>query len=266
MNTSLVLALAGLACLLPAALLALRPARRDATFWLLVALATLGPLGFEIARLHGGWHTGFGASLWATIAATMLTFAALAALTRHGWRLGALLLPYLVLLGVLGSVWATAPEHQPAGDPVPATWLAAHIVVALATYGLLTLAAVAGLAVTFKERAIRGRRHTGWIEGLPSVTDAERLLRGLLASAEAILGIGVATGIAAQIYATGTWLEFDHKTLLSLAAFLAIGGLLVAHFRFGMRGQAAARLVLLAWLLITLAYPGVKFVTDVLLG
>jgi ABC-type uncharacterized transport system permease subunit len=42
--------------------------------------------------------------------------------------------------------------------------------------------------------------------------------------------------------------------------------LLWAHHRTGMRGRRAARGVLLAWLLLTLAYPGVKFVTDVLLA
>ena len=36
--------------------------------------------------------------------------------------------------------------------------------------------------------------------------------------------------------------------------------------RGGLRGQSAARLILLAYLLLTLAYLGVKFVTDVLIG
>jgi ABC-type uncharacterized transport system permease subunit len=265
MSTSLVLGLAGLATLLPAALLPFRAARRDAIFWLLVAIATFGPVAFGAARLHGGWHTGFGASLWFSIAATMLTFVAVALLSRYGWRLGTLLTPYLMGLGILATVWATAPEHAIAGS-VPAVWLTLHILVALATYALLTLAAVAGLAVWLKERSIRRRHQDGWADRLPSVADSERLLRRLLGWAEAILGAGIATGMAVQIYATGSLLEPDHKTLLSLAAFVAIGALLVAHRRFGVRGQAAARFVLLAWLLLTLAYPGVKFVTDVLVG
>jgi ABC-type uncharacterized transport system permease subunit len=33
-----------------------------------------------------------------------------------------------------------------------------------------------------------------------------------------------------------------------------------------MRGRTAARLVLIAYLLLTLAYPGVKFVSIILLG
>jgi ABC-type uncharacterized transport system permease subunit len=38
------------------------------------------------------------------------------------------------------------------------------------------------------------------------------------------------------------------------------------HYRSGLRGRRAARVVLVAYLLLTLAYPGVKFVTDVLLS
>jgi ABC-type uncharacterized transport system permease subunit len=45
-----------------------------------------------------------------------------------------------------------------------------------------------------------------------------------------------------------------------------IAALLAAHYRTGIRGRRAARYMLLGYLLLTLAYPGVKFVTDVLIG
>jgi ABC-type uncharacterized transport system permease subunit len=61
-------------------------------------------------------------------------------------------------------------------------------------------------------------------------------------------------------------MRFSHKTLLTMLAFLLIAGLLVLHNRTGVRGRRAARLVLLAYLLLTLGYPGVKFVTDVLMA
>ena len=69
-----------------------------------------------------------------------------------------------------------------------------------------------------------------------------------------------------QYAESGALLTFDHKTVLTVSAFVVIGALLIAHFRTGMRGRAAARLVLVAYLLLTLGYPGVKFVTDVLLA
>jgi len=61
-------------------------------------------------------------------------------------------------------------------------------------------------------------------------------------------------------------MEFDHKTLFSLLTFGIVAGLLVMRTRTGVRGRQSARYVLLAYLLLTLGFPGVKFVTDVLIG
>ena len=66
--------------------------------------------------------------------------------------------------------------------------------------------------------------------------------------------------------ATGDLATFDHKTVLSVLTFVIIGVLLLLNRGSGLRGRRAARIVLLAYLLIALAFPGVKFVTDVLIG
>jgi ABC-type uncharacterized transport system permease subunit len=76
----------------------------------------------------------------------------------------------------------------------------------------------------------------------------------------------VLTGMALYYLIEGRLLALDHKAVLSLLAFVVIGALLALHARTGLRGRRAARLVLVAYLLITLAYPGVKLVTDVLVG
>ena len=47
--------------------------------------------------------------------------------------------------------------------------------------------------------------------------------------------------------------------------FAVIVVLWLVHVRTGIRGRRAARYILAAYLLITLAYPGVKFVTDVII-
>jgi ABC-type uncharacterized transport system permease subunit len=51
-----------------------------------------------------------------------------------------------------------------------------------------------------------------------------------------------------------------------LLAFALIVGVLVLHRLTGLRGRAAARWVLGASLAMFLAYPGVKFVSEVLIG
>jgi ABC-type uncharacterized transport system permease subunit len=98
------------------------------------------------------------------------------------------------------------------------------------------------------------------------VADAENLQVRLLQASEAVLGLGLITGMAIQFIETGDLLVLDHKTLLTISGFVMIAGLLFAHYRTGLRGRRAARLVLIAYLLVTLGYPGVKFVRDVLLA
>jgi len=255
-----------LLALIPMAALRLRAVeRRDLLFWLCLGIAIAGPGVSAALQLGGAWRTGFAMSLWVSVAVTMALFLALAALTRHAWRLTPLLAPLLLLLGLIATVWQNAPD-RPVGSAVPAGWLDAHIVFALVTYALLTIAAVAGAAVFLQERALKSKHPNALTRRLPAVADAETLELGLLVAAETVLALGLASGMAAEHFLHGGLLPLDHKTVLSIAAFLVIGGLLVARRRNGIRGRRAARLVLLAYLLLTLAYPGVKFVTDVLMA
>ena len=259
------LSLAALAALVPVVVVTLRSsARRDALYWLLLAVALSAALARASTALTPQWHTGLADALWLTIAASLALFMLLAALMRDAWRLTALLLPYLGLLGALAVVWQQAPERPLIA--APPVWLDLHILVSLATYGLLTIAAVAGLAVLLQERALKGKRRGAFGQLLPAIASCERLQLVLLAASEVVLGLGLLTGMATEYFVSGRVLSFDHKTLFSILAFALIAALLAVHVKSGIGGRRAARVVLLAYLLLTLAYPGVKFVTDVLLA
>ena len=122
----------------------------------------------------------------------------------------------------------------------------------------------AGLAAFLQERALKRKRPGTLTRMLPPMAESERLQVRLLAASEAVLGLGLISGMSVLYFAHGTLIRLDHKTLLSFATFIVIGLLLIAHARVGMRGRQAARIVLLAYLMMTLAYPGVKFVSSVL--
>ena len=149
---------------------------------------------------------------------------------------------------------------------VPVGWISLHIAASIVTYAILTVAAVSAIAVFLQEHGLKSKRTPTTLNGmLPSVVDAERLQIRLMISAQIVLFIGLLSGMATQYFLTGDLLVFDHKVLLTLAAFLTIGSMIIVHFRSGLRGRIAARIALVAYLLLTLGYPGVKFVTDVLL-
>lgn len=262
----LALSLAALLTLLPVSFVRWRRHdARDSVFYAVVLLGVAGPAAWVGVQLGGAWRTGFAMSLWVSVAVTMALFLVLAALTRHAWRLTPLLAPLLLLLGVIATLAWKAPD-RPVAQAVPAGWLDAHILFAVVTYGLLTIAAVAGAAVFLQERAIKTKQQNALTRRLPAITESETLELGLLVAAEAVLALGLASGMAAEHFLHGALLPFDHKTVLSVAAFAVIGGLLVARRINGIRGRRAARLALLAYLLLTLAYPGVKFVTDILMA
>ncbi|KJS37634.1 MAG: hypothetical protein VR70_11995 [Rhodospirillaceae bacterium BRH_c57] len=252
--------------MVPATILGLRPdLRRDAAFWASVGLAFVGPAVIGIAILGGAWVSGLAPALWVSIAATILLFAIGSAVVPTLWRLLPLLAPYLLVLGLIATVWQHA-LGAPLAEAAPTGWVRIHITVGVLTYALLTLAAVSALAAFLQERALKRKQPNRLTRQLPSVADAERTSTLLLGLSEVVLGLGLISGMAVEWLESGQLLTLDHKTLLSILAFVIIGGLLAAKHFTGVRGRAAARFVLLAYLVLTLAYPGVKFVSGVLVG
>lgn len=265
MSQTLFLNLAALASLVPASLLPFRDGgRRDRLFWLLLAIAIIGSIGWTANQVAETWNTSLSADLWVGISASLVLFAITAGLNRHAWRLTPLLLPYMGLLGLLALVFQS-PERTMSGL-APAAWVIGHIISSVATLGFLTLAAVAALAAFLQARSLKLKRPNSLTRSLPSLADSERLSEVLLAASETVLGLGIASGMAMEYLETGNALILDHKNILSLLAFLVIGVLLVGRRICGVRGQIAARVVLAAYLLLILGYFGVKFVRQVLLG
>lgn len=257
-------ALIALLCLLPALLVQRREgARLDSAHWAALGIAVLGPGLWALAHVTEAWPAGLGMALWVSIAVTMGLFTMLAWSLPETWRLTQLLTPYMLALGLLAVLSPGADAVL--GDAMDG-WVAVHIVISVITYGLVTIAAIAAFAAFLQDRALKSRRPTRLTHSLPSVADCERIAALLLGWGEGILGLGLITGMAVQFRETGHFLAFDHKTVLSLLAFAVIGGLLFAQHKTGMRGRKAARLLLLAYLLLTLGYLGVKVVTGVLLA
>ncbi|MBT3989453.1 MAG: cytochrome c biogenesis protein CcsA [Rhodospirillaceae bacterium] len=260
------LKITALLSLIPASVLTFRRTpQKDMVFWSAVAVALFGTIVWVYIRQSAGWHTGLSTALWLTVASCLIVYVVIALFTDDGWRLTAILFPYLLILGILAVVWSQVPE-QPFVGNAPLAWIGTHIAVSVATYAMITLAAVAALAATLQERAIKSKKRTRVSQLLPSVAGSEGLLVRLLIASEVVLAIGLITGMATLYMTTGQFLIFDHKTTLTMLVFVIVGVILFIHFRSGIRGRFATRIVLLAYLLLTLGYPGVKFVTDILLA
>ncbi|MHA1597460.1 MAG: cytochrome C assembly family protein [Alphaproteobacteria bacterium] len=267
MKQELLFGLSAFAALLPSIFIATRDNNtRDSVFWLTLAVAVAGPASWVAVQLSGSWQTGLSTALWVTIAATMIGFSVVVLLNDSAWRLTPLVTPYMAVLAVFALIWQQVPAVRPLTAAAPDGWIEAHILVSVTTYALITLAAVAALAAFLQERALKSKRPTPFSRSLPSVLESEGLMVRLLVIGEIVLALGLLTGMATQQQETGTLLHWDHKTVLSLGTFGVVAVLLIAHFKSGVRGRLVTRFVLLAYLLLSLGYPGVKFVTDILMG
>ncbi len=251
-------------CLLPAAFYMIRGGRPGGIFWLLMSVACLGPALWVMEQIGESWPSEFSVALWLIVVSSLVLYMILVRVSIYGWRLGGLLLPYLVGLAILAVIWGRAPGLSPTLNPL-SLWFQAHIACALGAFSALTLSAISGLSVFLRQRMLRMKRRPAFLDILPSITDAERLELRLLVLSVGLLSFAVLWGMGAQYAATGVILQWDHKTLLSLLTLVMISVLLILRARGILGGSQTARGVLLAYLLLTLAYPGVKFVTDILI-
>ena len=240
MSASTALNIAALIAVLPATAASLRglTAEPGRLFWLLLAVAVAGPVVWTVAATHGSWRTDLSFALWVSVSASLTVYAVSAVFSRAVARLAPVFLTLMTLLALLAAVSEGTGGARDAGAPMAdGGWFWLHILVSVATYALLAVAAAASLAALIQERALKRKRPLTRLAGLHG--------HGMDELAE---------------------LHLDHKTVFAIAAFMVIGALLIAHERSGARGRRVARLVLLAYLFVTLAYPGVKFVSGVLLG
>lgn len=284
MNLDLVFSLFAFAAVLPVGLAAYAgAARRDIDpgdqtgggqhpggFWLWMALAVLGPVTFAGWLVADGWPRDVAGALWVTVAGTALVLLWVCIRYPTGWRLAALASPLMALLAGLAVLWRQAGGAPEAGGAElggeVGLWTAVHIAASVLTYALVTVAAVAALAVLVKVRSLRRKTPGRLANRLPAIAEAERIQLVLLKAAAAVLGAGIVTGLALEFGLSGAPISFTHKYLFSVIGFVVICGLIFANARSGVRGRQGARTALVAWVLLTLGYLGVKFVTDVVLA
>lgn len=266
MDTPLILAIAALLALLPLGAVTWRRLEgMPAMFWPALAVAMAGTAALLGVEARRGWPTGFADALWLSVGACLAVYLAVSALSHEGRRLGVVLVPFLLGSGLLATFWIGG-RHPILEPEVAPAWVVIHVGASLATYALVALAAAAGVAILVRERAIKRRSRGAFSERLPSVATCERIELYLLVAAALVLGAGIATGMAWSTLRGRPALPVDHKSILALLAFALIVGVLLVRRLTGLRGRAAARWVLGASLAMFLAYPGVKFVSEVLLG
>ena len=126
------------------------------------------------------------------------------------------------------------------------------------------LFALVALMLLFQERALRQHQLRRLLVGFPPLTLAEGLLFRLISSGFVLLTLALVTGVLFVDDLLAQHLV--HKTVLSVLAWIVFGALLFGRMRAGWRGRRAVHMVLVAMVLLLLAFFGSKFVLELLLG
>lgn len=238
------------------------PERRP--LWLFgVCAAALQCVGLTLSGL-----VNFYASLsWVSALMAML---ASATLLRTGERFLPLLSFVIAMLAISLHLLVAGAVKQLEGWQIQL-----HASVALLAYAALSLAGAQALLLLVVERRLRSPQRSGvrqnpWHQfwrkfgaWLPPLSRLERQLFQLIGVGFLLLTLTLLSG---GLFISNWFAQhLVHKTVLTIAAWLVFGTLLLGNWRFGWRGRQAAIATLLGMLLLALAFFGSKFALEVVL-
>jgi len=180
-----------------------------------------------------------------------------------------LLIPTAVLATLLAALFPQGIVVPHAGN----SWLRAHLVISLAAYGLITIAALQAMLMALLDRHLRQPSNPNAQRSLlarvldvqPPLLVQERLLFRVIGVGFIVLTLAVLTGSIASLSLTGRVLPFDHKTVFTLLSWGTFGVLLLGRRLQGWRGRVALRWTLTGFVFLILAYTGSRFVLEVIL-
>jgi ABC-type uncharacterized transport system permease subunit len=152
----------------------------------------------------------------------------------------------------------------PSGDATTGAALAwqvrAHILIAMLSYGLLTVGTIVALYALAQERRLRAAKLSAVNRLFAPLETTEKLLFSVAAVGFAGLTLAIASGTSFVNDLVEQHLA--HKFGLSLLAWVVFGVLLAGRFFWGWRGKRAVRLYLAGFAALCLAYFGSRLILE----
>ena len=126
------------------------------------------------------------------------------------------------------------------------------------------MATVQAVILKFQIRELKHRTsHRLWVNKLPPLQSMESLLFDMIVLGFGLLTLALGMGF---VYVHDLLAQhIAHKTVLSVVSWLVYGGLIIGHWRAGLRGKRAANLTIIAFVLLAVGFLGSKFVLEIIL-
>ncbi|HEY0562580.1 MAG TPA: cytochrome c biogenesis protein CcsA [Methylophilus sp.] len=212
---------------------------------------------FSVGTVNLGIYFALSAILWLTVLIYWL-----ADLKYKLQSLQAFVLPPAALF-VLLPAFTIKNYYIPSAEP---SLFVVHIIIAILAYSLFTFAALHALLMTVAERSLH--KQTTWLTlpHFPPLMVMEDLLFKVISAGFVLLTITLMSGMLFSEQIFGKPLQFNHKTIFSIASWLIYAWLLFGRYQYGWRGKTAIRWTLSGFVLLLLAYIGSRFILHVVLG
>lgn len=209
----------------------------------------------------GGFNLGFYQSLSAIFWLTVLVYW----VTDRNHQLHSLqafVLPPAAIFAVLPAFALSRHHFLDAENSL----FIAHVWIAMIAYSLFTFAALHALLMAIAERNLHHKTTIIQLPSFPPLMVMESLLFKIIGFGFVLLTITLISGILFSEQIFNKPMQFNHKSIFSIASWLIYAGLLFGRYRYGWRGLKAIRWTLTGFILLVLAYIGSMFVSQIILG
>lgn len=179
--------------------------------------------------------------------------------------LQAFVLPPATLF-VLLPIFVSNTHYLPTAETSPQSLIfKLHIGIAMMAYSLFTFAALHTWMMTLAERSLHQKLNLVKLPSFPPLMQMEKLLFRVMSVGFGLLTLTLISGVFFSEALFGKPLQFNHKTIFSIASWLIYAGLLFGRWKYGWRGKKAIIWSQTGFLLLLLSYIGTKFVLEVIL-
>ena len=219
-----------------------------------IGIVLHGQMLFELILPGRGFSLSIGHAV-SMIGLELALIALLAAIepTLRGTSTGLLLLSAITVLLTGEAIGTPAVVAMPLQVRV-------HILLALLSYGLLSVGAIVSIYALLQERRLRLARITAVNHLFAPLETTEKLLIGVASAGFAGLTLAIATG--SSFINNLVEQHLAHKFALSLVAWVIFGVLLVGRFFAGWRGKRVIKLYLWGFVVLGIAYFGSRLILQ----
>ena len=171
------------------------------------------------------------------------------------------LIPALIIVLVFPLI---QPDHQ--SIQYYSISASIHIIVAMLGYGLLAFGSIFSLFLLLFEKGLHAEtKNSSMISTSEPLLDVESKLFQIYWVGFIFLTFTLFSSLFFSNYLFGQSLDWNHKTIFTILAWLSYALVLFGRVQFGWRGKKSIIISLLAFAFLILAYLGTKFVVEIVL-